>query len=200
MSDTEESTGPGNPQPRGGRRRAPRPLDPARLEELALAYVARFATSAAGLERYLARKLRERGWENEGAPDVAAIVARHAELGYVDDAAYARAKAGGLLRRGYGPRRVRQALAEAGIEEQIRDALAPGLAARRGAALALARKRGFGPFGRVPPERPQWLKLREKQIAAMLRAGHMLEDARELVNAPSEDAAVRWAECDDDNA
>src|SRR5690606_22662366 len=43
-------------------RRAPKPLDAARLDELALTYVARFATSAAKLERYLKRKLRERGW------------------------------------------------------------------------------------------------------------------------------------------
>jgi regulatory protein len=39
-------------------RRQPKPLDPARLDELALTYVARFATSAAKLERYLKRKLR----------------------------------------------------------------------------------------------------------------------------------------------
>ena len=45
--------------------RAPKPLDAPRLEELALAYVARFATSAAKLETYLRRKLRERGWEGE---------------------------------------------------------------------------------------------------------------------------------------
>ena len=38
----------------------PRPLDAPRLEELALSYVARFATSAAKLDDYLRRKLRER--------------------------------------------------------------------------------------------------------------------------------------------
>jgi len=206
MPRSGPSTDPGDPQVRGDRRRAPRPLDPARLNELALAYVARFATSAAKLERYLVRKLRERGWEGETPPDVAAIVSRHTELGYVDDAAFARAKTGGLLRRGYGPRRVRQALGEAGIDEAVREDVAPGPAARRHAALALARKRGFGPFARSPAprspdSRAEWPKLREKQIAAMLRAGHMLEDARELVDAPSEDAATRWAaECDDDEA
>jgi len=200
MPSSASSTKAGHPQPRGARR-PPRPLDPARLEELALAYVARFATSAAKLERYLARKLRERGWEAESPPDVAAIVSRHMELGYVDDAAFARAKTGGLLRRGYGPRRVRQALGEAGIDEAVREDVAPGPAARRQAALALARKRGFGPFGRTPRDEAEWPKRREKQIAAMLRAGHMLEDARELVNAHSEDAAERWAmECDDDQA
>ena len=77
-------------------RRAPRPLDAARLDELALTYVARFATTATKLERYLKRKLRERGWEGEGdagrEPDLAALVGRYVELGYVDDASWARAR------------------------------------------------------------------------------------------------------------
>ena len=176
-------------------RRKPRPLDPAKLEELALAYVARFATSAAKLERYLVRKLRERGWEGEGEPDLAALVGRYVELGYIDDAAYARSKGGSLLRRGYGPRRVRQALAEAGIDEATRAETRADAAAERRAALSLARKRGFGPFGQAPPDRQQ----REKQLAAMLRAGHPLDSAREMVDAASEAAAEEWAAaCDDD--
>lgn len=174
-----------------------KPLDGARLEELALTYVARFATSASKLERYLARKLRERGWEAEGEPDVAGLVERYVSLGYVDDAAFARARTGSLLRRGYGPRRVRQALGEAGIGEQARDEARPGEAAERRAALTLARKRGFGPFGREALDRER----REKQIAAMLRAGHRLDSAREMVDAASEQAAERWAaEADDDEA
>jgi len=176
-------------------RRQPKPLDAARLEELALAYVARFATSAAKLERYLTRKLRERGWDGERAPDLAALVGRYVALGYVDDVAFARAKSGSLLRRGYGPRRVRQALGEAGIADEVREETRPDAAAERRAALALARRRGFGPFGAGPPGRER----REKQLAAMLRAGHTLDSAREMVDAASEAAAEEWAAaCDDD--
>jgi regulatory protein len=178
-------------------RRGSRPLDQARLEELALAYVARFATSAAKLERYLVRKLRERGWDGDTEPDLAALVGRYVALGYIDDAAYARAKGGSLLRRGYGPRRVRQALAEAGIDEETRDEARAGAAAERHAALALARKRGFGPFGSALPDRAH----REKQLAAMLRAGHPLDSAREMVDAASEAAAEEWAAaCDDEDS
>lgn len=178
----------------GARRRA-RPLDALRLDEMALAYVARFATTAAKLERYLVRKLRERGWEGEGEPDLGALVGRYVELGYVDNAAFARAKGGSLLRRGYGPRRVRQALAEAGIDEATRADVRSGAAAERRAALALARKRRFGPFGAEKPDRAQ----REKQLAAMLRAGHTLDSAREMVDAANERAAEQWAaECDDE--
>ncbi|MDE2562148.1 MAG: RecX family transcriptional regulator [Sphingomonadales bacterium] len=177
------------------RERRARPLDAARLDELALAYVARFATSAGKLSAYLSRKLRERGWEGEGAPDPAAIVERMVRAGYVDDAAYARAKGAGLLRRGYGERRVEQALRAAGIGEDLRHEVRASEGERRRAALALARKRGFGPFGReaLDPAR------REKQIAAMLRAGHPLECARELVDAVDMDAATGWAdEAEDD--
>ncbi|HEX4848215.1 MAG TPA: RecX family transcriptional regulator, partial [Novosphingobium sp.] len=167
----------------------PKPLGPARLEELALAYVARFATSAAKLDTYLRRKLRERGWEGEGEPPVAALVSRFVAAGSVDDAAFARAKSGSLLRRGYGQRRIGQALHAAGIGEDIREEVRPGEGEARRAALAMARKRRFGPFGTGAADRA----VREKQIAALLRAGHRLDSARELVNAPSEAAALDWA-------
>lgn len=170
-------------------RRQPKPLDGARLEELALTYVARFATSAAKLERYLGRKLRERGWEGAGEPDLTALVARYVGLGYVDDAAFARSKTDSLLRRGYGPRRVRQALGEAGIDAETRESLGSDEGAERHAALAFARRRGFGPFGKEPLDRPR----REKQLAAMLRAGHALDSAREMVDAASVAAAEQWA-------
>ena len=124
----------------------------------------------------------------------AAIVARFVSAGYVDDTAYARAKSGSLLRRGYGARRIAQALGAAGIDAEVRDAVRAGTGVQRRAALALAQKRGFGPFGKAEPDRP----LRERQIAAMLRAGHPLDSARELVNAACPDAAFDWAARGDD--
>ncbi|MEJ5975185.1 RecX family transcriptional regulator [Novosphingobium sp. PS1R-30] len=162
-----------------------------------MAYVARFATSRAKLEGYLARKLRERGWDGEGQAPVTSLVERFVAAGYVDDAAFARAKSGSLLRRGYGQRRVNQALGAAGIDEDVRAEVRAGEGAQRRAALALARKRGFGPFGRGDvSERDR--ALREKQIAAMLRAGHGLDSARELVDAASIEAAEEWAALEDE--
>ncbi|HTM94745.1 MAG TPA: RecX family transcriptional regulator [Croceibacterium sp.] len=170
-------------------KRPPKPLDPRAFEELALGYVARFATSAARLEGYLARKLRERGWSGEGQPDVAGTVARLVGLGYIDDEAYARARSGGLLRRGYGQRRIGQALYAAGIDEEVREAVRPAPGEARAAALAMARKRRFGPYGQPGLDRT----VREKQVAAMLRAGHPLDSARQLVDAASVEAAEAWA-------
>ena len=174
-------------------RRPPKPLDPARLHDLAIHYVARFSTTAAKLEAYLARKLRERGWEADGPADAAGIAARFVELGYIDDEAYARAKSGSLLRRGYGRRRIGQALHHAGVAEEVRETVAPGESAQRRAAFALIRKRRFGPFAAGPADRPT----REKQLAAMLRAGHPMDMARFLVNAETISAVEDWAaECD----
>jgi regulatory protein len=170
-------------------KRPPKPLDSAKLEELALGYVARFATSAAKLDGFMRRKLRERGWAGEGEPPIAALVAKCVTHGYVDDTAFARARTGSLLRRGYGKQRITQTLSAAGIAAEVRSEVAPDRAAQRQAAFALARKRHFGPFGAEPPDRAR----REKQIAAMLRAGHPLDSARDLVNAASIQVAEDWA-------
>ena len=170
-------------------KRPPKPLDARRLNDLALHYVARFATSAAKLADYLQRKLRERGWEGEGDPDVAALTEKFVAAGYIDDAAYARAKSGALLRRGFGARRVGQVLSAAGIAEETRVEVRASDAAQRRAALALASKRRFGPFGPSALDRAG----RDKQIAAMLRAGHPFDFARALIGAADEAAALDWA-------
>lgn len=171
------------------------PLTARMLEELALSYAARYASSQAKLLRYLTRKLRERGWEGDAEPDLADLVSKLAGYGYVDDESYARMKSTDLLRRGYGARRVSEALGQAGIAADLRDAMAPDKARARHAALAMARKRRFGPFA----VQPQDMALRQKQLAAMLRAGHAMDESRTLLNLPSENAALEWAsEWDDD--
>lgn len=167
-----------------------RPLDPPRLEELALAYVARFATSTGKLGQYLKRKLRERGWEAAVEPDIPALLERFVAAGYVDDAGFARGRTASLHRRGYGARRIDQTLRGAGIGEDDRAAARGGQGEARRAALILARKRRFGPFGPAPPDAPE----RQKQIAAMLRAGHPLDTARILIDAGSEAQAIEWVD------
>lgn len=177
--------------------RAPPQLDRTRLNELALAYAARFATSAGKLSTYLKRKVRERGWsgEDDALSAVAAVVARMVELRYVDDEAFAQARGSGLLRRGYGARRIDETLRAAGVSEDMRGAARGSERERREAALTMARKRRFGPFGNSACDPVR----REKQVAALLRAGHPLASARELVNAASVGAAEAWVnEADED--
>ena len=177
-------------------RRTPKPLDRTRLNDLALHYVARFATSSGKLEAYLKRKLRERGWEDDGEPDIAGLVARFADKNYVDDAAYGRMKADGLLSRGYGARRVEQTLRADGLDEDVRQANAPDERAAREALLAYVRRRRFGPFSNAPEnEGPEAAhKRREKQLAAIIRAGHSFDHARQGVSAKSEAELEEWVE------
>ncbi|MCT2559440.1 RecX family transcriptional regulator [Tsuneonella sp. YG55] len=170
-------------------RRPPPPLTPEKLEEAALAYVARFATSAAKVEQYLARKLRERGWDGARPAEPKAIVERFVELGYIDDEAWARARGSSLLRRGYGARRVDQALGAAGIDEALRDAVRADESDLRRAAIALAQRRRLGPWGAELPDRAA----RERQIAAMLRAGHGFDAARAVIDAATVAEAEAWA-------
>ena len=177
----------------GRTRRRAKPLDRTRLEELALAYVARFATSAGKLRAYLRRKLRERGYVEEEEPDIDGLVAKFTARGYVDDEAYGRAKANDLTTRGYGTRRVEQALRAAGIGDDLRHALEPGERAKRRAVLVLARKRGFGPFGQSRDAGPEEArKLREKQLAALVRAGHDFDHARRAIDARTVEELEEW--------
>lgn len=158
------------------------PLDEGRLNELALRYVGRFATTRAKLRSYLARKLRERGWDGAREPDVAAIAERFAAQGYVDDSSYALIKAQSLTGRGYGKRRVMDALKSAGIEEEH------GAGARDhadaeavSAALWFARRRRVGPFAESAPRDP---REKEKALAAMIRAGHGFDLSRAILALP----------------
>lgn len=164
------------------RRRGPRkprpPLDGETLNELMLAYVARFATSKAKLTAYLVRKLRERGWSGNGEPPVEALVAKAVHAGFVDDSAYALGKARSLTARGYGSRRVNQALQAAGIEDCDRQtARDQAHGDRVESALNFARRRRFGPFASEPADRTRF----EKQLAAMVRAGHGLTLAKAIL-------------------
>ncbi len=160
---------------------SPRPRPPltrAKLDELALAYVARFATSRKKLVDYLLRKIRERGWGEEGEAPVDRIADRLVELRYVDDAAFAQAKARLMRQRGYGNRRVGAALQAAGIDAERRDdALACGALDEAAAALRLARRRRIGPFAKQPGDRD----LQEKWLAILLRAGHGLDLSRRII-------------------
>ena len=197
-SDDRASGGAGAARARR-EKRAAKPLDQGALHDLALAYVARFATTGAKLEAYLARKLRARGQAEDddgrtAAVDIPALVARMIALGYVDDDAYARTRARDLAARGLGARRIEQALWAAGVSETIRADHAPGEAARRRAAVRMAEKRRFGPFARseaaADPHARE--KAREKATAAMLRAGHELAHARFILEAASHEDIADW--------
>jgi len=166
------------------------PYDAAALERAALDYAARYATTRAKLAAYLRRKLRERGWAGEEAAPVAVLVERFSQHGYVDDRAFAGARADSLLRRGYGARRIDAALRVAGIDADVAAELDGTISAgAEAAAIRFARRKRIGPFaGRAPDpaEKRRW-------IAAMARAGHPIELVLRVLDAdPAEMEIDRW--------
>ena len=191
----------GNPARKGQRKRreyaprAPRPIDAAQLQELALGYAARYATTAAKLRRYLDRKLRERIWTPVEPPDIDGLVARIVASGFVDDRAFAASKARDLTARGFGMGRVRGALAAAGVsKDDAGAALTPDddePADPLISAIAFARRRRFGPFARTPGIDPAQQR---RELAAMARAGHDFGVARRVLTAPDEAAALALVE------
>lgn len=156
-----------------------RPLDPRLLDELALRYVGRFATTRLKLRHYLLRKVKERGWDGAQAPDYDGLVERLSALGYVDDRGFAVAKAAQHHARGLGQRRLSQTLNAAGIDPEDRtEAIDRSTSAALEIALRFARRRRLGPFAAHKASDP---KERQKAIAAFIRAGHGFDLARRLV-------------------
>ena len=161
----------------------PPPLDAAALDDMALRYVGKYATTASKLQRYLGRKLWERGWAGPGEVPVAAVVARCVERGYVDDRVFGEAKARGLASKGFGRMRVGQALGAAGLERDLAREISDTID-NASAAEALARRRRFGPYDRLPFD----IDRHRKQVGAMLRAGHDMATVRSVLKRePEED-------------
>jgi regulatory protein len=165
-------------------RKRAQPLDAERLRALALAYVGRYATSCARLAAYLNRKITERGWIDESIPPIAELVAQFQSLGYVDDEAFAKTRGESLLRRGYGPNRLKISLRVSGIGTDIIDRTADvdddeALAA----AMIFARRKRIGPYARHSETQDN----RQKMIAALLRAGHSYEVSRKILALTAND-------------
>ncbi len=179
--------------------RSKRPLGAARLDELALAYVARFATSRAKLTRYLSRKIRESEWADDVDAMTAceAIADRMERLQFLDDRQYAAMRAGAMTRRGLGVRRVKAQLYVDGIApEDSGEAIETAEGAAISAAVGYARRRRFGPFATRGGDDP---KERDRQLSAFLRAGHSFALARRILEiAPGDEAAL--AALDDEAA
>jgi regulatory protein len=159
-------------------RTPPKPLDDEQLRRIALTYVGRYATTRSRLSRYLERKIYERGWAGGSEADIVALVSEFAALSYVDDDAFARSKSSSLLRRGYGPLRIKAALHGAGIDsEEIGKHVALDEETALAAALDFVRRRRLVSNDRVDDPH----KKRAKALAAMIRAGHHFHVAQKAL-------------------
>ena len=180
----------------------------ARLHEAALAHLARFAATEAGLARVLQRRVAR--WaqraEREGmaaeaiAPVVAqgraaalAVAKRMVALGTVDDAAFAAARARRLSRAGRSRRAIAAHLAAKGVAgETASGTLEAGATDEVAAALAQLRRRRQGPFDRDPPEEAEAARAaRMKAMGALARAGFPREVAEAALEMGPAEAEAR---------
>jgi regulatory protein len=172
-------------------------IDPALIENWALSYLGRFASSAENLRRVLRRRARRRFGEaaGEAEPLIEALIVRYQASGLLDDAAYAAARARARLARGESVRRIAAGLAAKGVgAEERAEALSalhegggdPDLAA----ACAFARRRRLGPFRRdaAPPQE------RDRVLAAFARAGFARRIAEAVLACPDPDAIAALLE------
>lgn len=162
----------------------------AALEKAALDYLERYASSAENLRRVLMRRIeraaRAGAIEREdGRTRVAAIVERLCARRLVDDAAYADGRARSLSRQGRSRAIIGRTLAAKGVEREAIDAALAGLAEEGetdlAAALRFARRRRLGPFRAAKDRAPR----RDRDLAALGRAGFSYDVARQIVDAKS---------------
>ncbi|NDW07014.1 regulatory protein RecX [Jiella pacifica] len=155
-------------------KRSPRvkPVSADWLMRAASYYLERYATSAENLRRVLRRKVKRRAGEagedaGQYEPLIETTLARFAELGLLDDRAYASARLSSLRRKGTSRRMATAKLQEKGLpREVVETALEGDQTGEAEAAAAYARRRRFGPH-RNPGREDR----RDKEIAAMVRAG-----------------------------
>ncbi|MBP2232801.1 regulatory protein [Azospirillum agricola] len=187
------------PSPRDARPAAKpvKRVTPQYLENAALHYLERFASSTANLRGVLLRKVRRSAQAHgtdpeEGARWIEELLARYVRSGLLNDETYARMRTESLHRRGASTRAIAQKLAVKGIGrdeadkalETLREDVGPDLDLT--AALALARRRRLGVY-RLPEARAAH---REKDMAALGRAGFGYEIARRVVDAESPEALL----------
>lgn len=173
-------------------RRIPEVTLPA-LEQAALAYLERYASSAENLRRVLMRRVEravraEAATREEGRARVDAVIAKLEDKRLLDDRQYAEARARSLSRQGRSKARIAQRLSAKGVDSETVEA-ALGAAIEDGhsdlrAALKLARKRRLGPF-RAKADRKE---RRERDMAALGRAGFSFEIARKVIDAENPDS------------
>ena len=215
MQDARRSAVP----PAARSRRRPEPGAPpgpaptaARLREAALAHLARFSATEAGLVRVLDRRVlrwSRRALDSGLAADQVEALAASGRTaartvasalvgaGVLDDAAYAESRARSLGRGGRSRRAIEAHLLQHGVAPDVVQAALPEERdAELGAALMQARRRRIGPFaplGRNGPggDEPEDPAARNKALAMLARAGFSRDVAERALDLDREDAEQR---------
>ncbi|MFT5540600.1 MAG: regulatory protein [Alphaproteobacteria bacterium] len=178
------------------RPRVPRKVTRSHLENVALAYLGRFAATSHSLEQVLMRRVWRSSRHHGDDPAIGAaliqdILKRYRASGLINDAAFAEARAKTLHQRGLPLRAIAQKLRGKGVKSDDIAAAITALAREAGnedgsdeyasnhaldlaAARAYARRRRLGPW-RAPDRRTE---MHERDLATLARAGFSYGVAR----------------------
>lgn len=166
----------------------PRPITREWLFRAAAHYLERYASSTENLRRVLERKVRRRALALEADPGqhrelIEETVAKFIELKLLDDRTFAENRLASLRRRGASSRQAAARLMVKGVgRELVETVLAEDRTSDEDAAIAYARRRRLGPYRlRDRAER------RDRDIAAMMRAGFSFPDAAAAIDAEAPD-------------
>ncbi len=169
-------------------RRAPRRITANYLQRAAMHYLERYAAPAAQLRRVLARKVniscRHHGQEPSAFEAMLdEVVARCVASGLVDDQRFAEARAATLLRKGRSARAVAASLSAKGIARDLAaSASVVSDEDELGAARKTARRKRLGPWSRGDRATS-----RQKDLAAMARAGFPMTIARAVIDGAGDE-------------
>jgi regulatory protein len=159
------------------------------LTNVAKWYIERYNPCSGGLRRALMKRvnkgLREHGGDREEAIEVMeGVVKKMTDNGSINDLSFARRWVASYHRRGVTLRDIAQRLRAKGVPRAVIDEAIKELedAAEHDpalqAAVAYVRRRRFGPWRMDPRKREE---RREKDLAAMARAGHRYHIARRVL-------------------
>ncbi|MFT5684120.1 MAG: regulatory protein [Myxococcota bacterium] len=160
------------------------------LTNVARWYIERYNPCSGGLRRALMKRvnkgLREHGGDRDEALEVMeGVVKKMVDGGVINDMAFARNWVASYHHRGVTRRDMSQRLRAKGVPREITDAAIKEMeeAAEHDpalqAAVAYVRRRRFGPWRLDPGKRDA---RREKDLAAMARAGHRYHVAKRVLD------------------
>ena len=174
-----------------GRRRTakiPRQASPKSLENAAIYYLKRYASSAANLKYVLMRRVlksaRHHGTDvEEGMGWIYDVVLKLQNAGYLDDRQYADTRIHSLYARGLSLRAIRMKLSEKGVSANIVTEALRVLSEETEnpelqAAITTARRRKLGPY-RTRGDRQE---NRARDLASLARSGFNYEIAARVVD------------------
>jgi regulatory protein len=184
------------------KKRTPRKITPRYLENAALYYLQRYASSAGNLRRVLTRKV-DRSCQFHGTPAdefypvIDALVARYEKSGLLNDTLYAEGRTASLRRQGKSRQAIAANLKVKGLAPDIiqqalesvdGDRADTTLPAELAAALKLARKRKIGRFNPKPESDPLLRRKQQmREMGIMARGGFSYDIARQALDFNADD-------------